>query len=587
MFDLQRFLEGLDLLYASGKGREAEDYLKRGLKEAAACGDDGSILAILNELMGYYRAAGRHEECLLCARQAMELADELGLDGTMQYGTMLLNAATGYRAAGRYQEAERLYGQAYEIYRRYISGPDYHMASLHNNLSLLYSETGRLQDAKRELEEAMSIIQKLDDADSEIAITHTNLGNLCFQMNQTAEGKAHMEEAVRMFEKAPDGKDSHYASALSGLGEAYFREGNLEASKACYEKALQEIEAFYGENEYYQVTKRNLELVADMQKRQEAAKKSRVKGLELARAYYETYGKPMIEEKFPEYRDRIAAGLVGEGSECLGYDDALSTDHDFGPGFCLWLTKKDYRKIGSRLQEAYDALPKEFMGYEARNATSQAGRRVGVFEIGEFFRGLTGFKKPPKEEEEWLSISQERLRTAVSGAVFEDPLGKMTRRWNGFAQEPESARLKRLYRSLGRMAQAGQYNFGRAKKRNDMGAMYFSLSEFLNAAVETAYLLNETYMPFYKWKLRGMEEFQRLPQMRVCLEELMEKEPTDKDVEERIERICCDVAQELREQGLSESTETFLEAQKSEILKHLLKMQQIKGKESDEERTVD
>ena len=282
--------------------------------------------------MGYYRAAGRHEECLLCARQAMELADELGLDGTVQYGTMLLNAATGYRAAGRYQEAERLYGQAYEIYRRYISGPDYHMASLHNNLSLLYSETGRLQDAKRELEEAMSIIQKLDDADSEIAITHTNLGNLCFQMNQTAEGKAHMEEAVRMFEKAPDGKDSHYASALSGLGEAYFREGNLEASKACYEKALQEIEAFYGENEYYQVTKRNLELVADMQKRQEAAKKSRVKGLELARAYYETYGKPMIEEKFPEYRDRIAAGLVGEGSECLGYDDCAVYGSRFRTG---------------------------------------------------------------------------------------------------------------------------------------------------------------------------------------------------------------------------------------------------------------
>ena len=80
MFDLQRFLEGLDLFYASGKGREAEGYLKRGLKEAASCGDDGAILAILNELMGYYRAAGRYEECLLCTRQAMELADELGPD---------------------------------------------------------------------------------------------------------------------------------------------------------------------------------------------------------------------------------------------------------------------------------------------------------------------------------------------------------------------------------------------------------------------------------------------------------------------------------------------------------------------------
>ena len=577
MFDLQRFLEGLDLLYASGKGREAEGYLKRGLKEAASCGDDGAILAILNELMGYYRAAGRYEECLLCTRQAMELADELGLDGTMQYGTMLLNAATGYRAAGKYQEAETLYGQAYEIYRRYITGPDYHMASLHNNLSLLYSETGRLKEAKRELERAMEIVRKLDDADVEVAITHTNLGNLCFQMNETAEGKAHMEQAVRIFEKMPDGKDSHYASALSGLGEAYFHEGNLEASQACYQKALDEIFRFYGENEYYQVTKRNLEIVSDLLRRRQAAEKSQMKGLELAKAYYEEYGKTMIEEQFPEYAGRIAAGLVGEGSECLGYDDAWSTDHDFGPGFCLWLTKKDYRKIGQKLQEAYDALPKEFMGYAARNTTEQGKQRVGVFEIGTFFRNLTGYKKAPKEDKDWLPISQESLRTAVSGEIFDDPLGKFTKRRAAFSMEPEIVRLKRLYVSLGKMAQAGQYNFPRAKKRNALGAMYFSLSEFLSASVETAYLLNKTYMPFYKWKIKGMEEFQRVPEIRGLLEELMEKETTDKDIEEKIEQICRIVAGELNGQGISDREDDFLEVHKASVLEKLMEIEKDKG----------
>ena len=98
-----------------------------------------------------------------------------------------------------------------------------------------------------------------------------------------------MEQAVRIFEKMPDGKDSHYASALSGLGEAYFHEGNLEASQACYQKALDEIFRFYGENEYYQVTKRNLEIVSDLLRRRQAAEKSQMKGLELAKAYYEEY----------------------------------------------------------------------------------------------------------------------------------------------------------------------------------------------------------------------------------------------------------------------------------------------------------
>ena len=35
-----------------------------------------------------------------------------------------------------------------------------------------------------------------------------------------------------------------------------------------------------------------------------------MKGLELAEAYYNEYGKRMIEEEFPEYADRIAVGLV-------------------------------------------------------------------------------------------------------------------------------------------------------------------------------------------------------------------------------------------------------------------------------------
>ena len=58
-------------------------------------------------------------------------------------------------------------------------------------------------------------------------------------------------------------------------------------------------------------------------------------------AYYRSIGHPMIRERFADCEDRLAVGLVGPGSECFGFDDELSHDHDWGPAFCLWLTDQE------------------------------------------------------------------------------------------------------------------------------------------------------------------------------------------------------------------------------------------------------
>ena len=63
--------------------------------------------------------------------------------------------------------------------------------------------------------------------------------------------------------------------------------------------------------------------------------------IERSRRFYEKHVAGLIHEKFREYEDRIAVGLVGEGSDCFGYDDLISRDHDFGTGVCLWVTDED------------------------------------------------------------------------------------------------------------------------------------------------------------------------------------------------------------------------------------------------------
>ena len=175
-----------------------------------------------------------------------------------------------------------------------------------------------------------------------------------------------------------------------------------------------------------------------------------MQGLELAKRYYEEVGRPMLERDFPELLPRLAAGLVGEGSECLGFDDAISQDHDFGAGFCLWFSAEDYNQYGNALQDAYDRLPGEFAGVPARLTSARGGGRVGVFEIEAFYSRFIGMEQPPRSLMRWLHLPEDKLAAVTGGAVFEDGLGEFSAvREELRKYYPEDVRIKKsnIYRA--------------------------------------------------------------------------------------------------------------------------------------------
>lgn len=55
-----------------------------------------------------------------------------------------------------------------------------------------------------------------------------------------------------------------------------------------------------------------------------------MKGLELAKRLYEERARKLFENELPDLIPQMAVGLVGEGSECFGFDDEISRDHDWG-----------------------------------------------------------------------------------------------------------------------------------------------------------------------------------------------------------------------------------------------------------------
>ncbi len=273
----------------------------------------------------------------------------------------------------------------------------------------------------------------------------------------------------------------------------------------------------------------------------------------------------MIEKDFPLYKGRIAAGLVGDGSECLGFDDEISQDHDWGPSFCIWLTKTDFEQIGSELQRAYERLPQRINGFPARKESHWGSGRTGVFEINRFYKRFIAFDHPPKNLAEWRVLPENNLATATNGRIFFDPLGEFT----VFRDQlksfyPEDIRLKKIAARCMKIAQSGQYNFSRCVRRNEPVAAQHAATEFIAAAISMIFLLNRQYCPFYKWMHRALR---RLPILGQTIYDLIldlvlphdNNRPTSHDRKVNlIEKISQHIISELKRQSLTDSSSDFL-----------------------------
>jgi len=284
-----------------------------------------------------------------------------------------------------------------------------------------------------------------------------------------------------------------------------------------------------------------------------------MKGIALSKAFFEEYGRPLIQNEFAEFEKRIAAGQVGHGSECFGFDDEFSRDHDFDASFSLWLTEEDYKKIGFKLSRAISKLPREYKGVSLKAESLSSNKFKGVFSIPEFFSFYLPNGEVPKTAAEFLRIPDFYLAEATNGEVFCDELGEFTKIRNALKNCPEDARLKKLASAVFNMAQAGQYNYERTLLHGENAASALALCEFAKATAHAVYLLNFSYMPYYKWAVRGMRDLLILGSLADDLTELL-KEPYNKDKNAPlIEKICSAVTFELRNQGVSAMSESFLE----------------------------
>lgn len=584
--DMEGILAQVDAFFEANQAEKAEKLMQESAALAVQEQDDEGLLQLLNELIGYYRETGQKENVFQMAPRAIAQAERMGLAGTIPYATTLLNVATAYRACGRLQESEEYYLKVQEIYREQLEPDNMLAAGLKNNIALLYQEKGDFAGAKKSLEEALAIVEK-NGASYEAAVTCANLAGTCMQLGEAQTAYEYAGRSAQIF-RSLKVADSHYAAALATMGAYFYHREEFEKALKYYRQGMETVEKNLGRNEYYRRLQENAaacERALEEGKNAEFCGKALAAGgdaeacgkamyagnvrsreeggLSLARQYYEAFGRPMIEERFPEYAGKIAVGLAGRGSDCFGYDDAASRDHDWGPEFCMWVTDETYEKIGKELEEAYARLPEEFKGYQRAPRVSRAKRR-GVIRIAEFYQSLTGASEYKKID--WRSVSDASLAAAVNGEVFRDDEGIFTAfREKLKAGYPEEIRYLKLAESAARFAQTAQYNAPRMLGRGDFLTSEMMAWDGIKEGMKLQHYIEGKYPPHDKWLHRSLRETEEGREVAASAEGIA-RGLKEGDAGAQIEALGAYFAMELYGKDLISDTDPYLDAHSEELV---------------------
>ena len=302
------------------------------------------------------------------------------------------------------------------------------------------------------------------------------------------------------------------------------------------------------------------------------------------RRFYDKYVSQLIHSEFAACEDRIAVGIAGEGSDCFGYDDEISRDHDFGTGVCLWLTDEDMARFGYLLSIAYNELVDSV---KRSNYTERLRERRGVMTIHDFYSDILHIDCDTKNcrlsEEDWYRLDHACLKTATNGEVFRDDLGAFTafRRYL-LGYYPDRVWRTRIAEQLHEYASAFQVNYARCMTRRDLVAAELCRARGVSAAMELYFLLRREYPPYYKWTFRALTAMDAEGVFSAKISELaatpIRREawdgsrylPNRLNYKDRLvalsEEIASEIDQMLAEQGLIRVRSRYLEVHVDAVL---------------------
>lgn len=218
-----------------------------------------------------------------------------------------------------------------------------------------------------------------------------------------------------------------------------------------------------------------------------------VSGTDLSGAFYTEVVRPLLADR-PH-----AAGLLGWGSDVLGYDTERSTDHGWGPRLVVFL-EGDGAVDGVDALLA-DGLPEQFRGWPVRFGWDDipVSHHVEVTTLPRWLEGHLGVDATRGMTLlDWLLTPQQQLLGVVAGAVYADGSGALRELRRSLAWYPEQVWRWLVSCQWHRLGEEEAFVARTAEVGDERGSAV-SAARIARDIMRLALLLDRRYAPYQKW----------------------------------------------------------------------------------------
>ena len=234
-----------------------------------------------------------------------------------------------------------------------------------------------------------------------------------------------------------------------------------------------------------------------------------IKGLYLSECFFQERGLPIIKRYYPDLK--FSAGLLGYGSDVLGYDDNISTDHMWGPRFYLFLIEEDIDNKDKLLECFETNLPYEYKGYSVNFSkpnmndngvrcpefisSGKVSPLIWIYTIKDFINEYLGLY--PCDNFQWLSLSEHRLLGFTSGKLFVDMLN-LSKIRDEFSFYPLDVKLYLIASQWSLIAEEQAFVKRCSDSTDELGSRIVC-TRIVERLMRLCFIYKNKYAPYSKW----------------------------------------------------------------------------------------